>query len=123
MKTFAFLVLVIALPASALSAAAPVRPDADNLTRETAEFRAAQVRTVTYDLEFTLKKGSRSYDGRTKINLELARTDAPLSIDYMGKAPEKILVNGAVVTDPVRRTGSFDIPARYLKPRTVVEVA
>ncbi|HLZ10915.1 MAG TPA: hypothetical protein VKT80_20195, partial [Chloroflexota bacterium] len=95
----------------------------DNLTRKLAEFRASQVKSVTYDLFFRLSSGAKTYDGSTRITLELTKTDAPLSLDFVGKEIRSVDVGRVRVTDFIQRTGSIEIPARYLTPRTEITIA
>src|SRR5579885_2716021 len=105
------------------SGGAPTRAAEDNLTQGFAEFRASQVRKVAYDLTFQLNKGARSYDGTARIELELARTDAPLTLDFVGKSISSIEVGGKKIEDFVVRTGSIEIPARHLAPHTTVLIS
>jgi aminopeptidase N len=98
------------------------RADEDNLTREFARFRKSQVNSVDYELEFSLDKGSDEFSGRAVLNIALARTDAPLSIDFLWKKLGAVRVNGTPITDLVTRTGSFDIPAKHLRKVMRVEI-
>lgn len=99
-------------------AGAVTRPADDNLTREFAKFRKSQIRSVNYQLSFVLNKGATEFSGSSVLDVELARTDSPLSIDFVAKKIAAVRVNGAPVTDYVVRTGSFDIPARHLQSKS-----
>src|ERR1700722_16936176 len=93
-------VLVLALLAAASGCASsgkpslgdgiPARAAQDNLTESFAEFRASQVKSVSYDLSFKVKKGATSYDGIAVVNAELTRTNAPLTLDFVGKTITRI---------------------------------
>jgi aminopeptidase N len=101
---------------------APARADEDNLTRELAEFRKTQVSAVAYDLSFTLDAGSSTYGGRAAISLTLNRTDQPLSLDFVGKPVQAVVVNGSRVADFRQTRGALEIPARYLRPESLIVV-
>src|SRR5262249_30214584 len=103
-------------------AAAPPRADDDNLTRDFARFRSAQVRAVDYELEFALDKGRDDFSGKAVLSVELARTDAPLSIDFVAKEISAVRVDGAPIADYTTRTGSLDIPAVHLRKTMRIEI-
>jgi aminopeptidase N len=100
----------------------PARADDDNLTREFARFRRAQVRSVDYELAFALEKGSDEFTGRAVLDVTLARTDAPLSIDFAKLELRTVRVDGAPVSDYAARRGSFDIPAAHLHESMRIEI-
>lgn len=102
--------LLVALPAYT----APARKDLDDLTREMAQFRRAQIKSVSYDLAFTLREHADNFEGLAKIHVELNDTQAPLSIDLKAQKLKEVSVNGKVVRTIVERNGSFDIPADQL---------
>jgi len=112
----------LAGPAEPVASAAPERADEDNLTRVFAEHRRRQIDSVDYDVHLTLDEGSDEYRGRATITARLARTDAPLSIDFKAKAIESIRANGAAVADARTFDGFIEIPARHLAPETLIEV-
>ncbi|HVK61527.1 MAG TPA: aminopeptidase N, partial [Bdellovibrionales bacterium] len=114
--------LLVALLCPVLATAASKRADEDNLTRAFAESRHSQVKTVDYKIHLTLNKDADEYKGKTTITTTLAKTNSPLSIDFVTKKIESIRVNGETITDYATRKGSFDIPAKYLKPNTEIEV-
>ncbi len=101
---------------------AAVRPAGNNLERVFAEQRRAQVRSVAYALHFTFTKGSQQYGGEARITTELADITRPLSLDWLGKAPLTLSVNGQVINDYTQQVGSIDIPAKYLQPKTEIFV-
>jgi len=116
------ILLFFALAAPPLHAG-PTREAKDDLTWEFAQFRRAQVKDIAYDLEFDFQKGARTFEGRATLHVDLNLADAPLSVDLTAESIHAIHVNGAAVTDTVRRPGSFDIPAAYLRAGgNVVEV-
>ncbi|MCF6284523.1 MAG: M1 family aminopeptidase, partial [Candidatus Hydrogenedentes bacterium] len=117
--------VLLSLLAYALAAdAQPVRKDRDDLTEDYAKIRRAQVKNVTYDLEFTLSKEASTFDGAAHIIVDLNRADLPLSIDLNAERIQSVRVNGAVATDIVERKGSFDIPAAHLKTgRNAIDIA
>ncbi len=94
----------------------------DDLKRDLARFRRAQVASVDYELNLVMKKGVDEFSGKTTILTELNRQDQPLSIDFLGKKVLAVRVNGNVVTDLVQRTGSFDIPAKHLAKTNRIEI-
>lgn len=104
-------------------AGAPKRPADDNLTAEFAKFRRTQVRTVEYEMSFTLNKGADEYSGRTLIRADLNKVDLPLSVDLMTKKITEVKVNGKIIGDYIARTGSLDIPPKYLTPSVQIEIA
>jgi aminopeptidase N len=102
--------------------AGPDRASDDNLTRRFAQARKSQVRSVDYELSFTLDKGSNEFKAKTVLNVELTRTNEPLSIDFVWKKIDEIRANGIAVTGYPTRKGSFDIPAKYLAKSTRIEI-
>ena len=95
---------------------APARKDSDDLTREMAEFRRAQIKSVSYDLGFTLREKSETFEGLATLHVELNDTRSPLSIDLKAGALHEVTVNGKAIRNLVERNGSFDIPADHLAP-------
>lgn len=114
------------LPFSETSAATQARPPGraseDNLTEEFARFRKSQVRSVSYDLSFVLTPKSEEFSGEAELNLDLSRVDAHLSIDTTAKKIHSVWVNGIEVKDFVSRTGSIDIPSKYLTPLSKIKI-
>lgn len=98
------------------------RPADDNLTYSFAQFRKNQIKSVSYDLNFILNKGSEEFNGKTIITAELARTDAPLSIDFIWKKIIGIRVNGTALSTFVERKGSIDIAPKYLTKSLQIEI-
>lgn len=97
------------------------RQDKDDLTREIAEFRRAQIESVAYQLHFTLTETSDHFEGVADLQIQLRQTDAPLSIDLLADRIHRVSVNGTPVTNLAKRKGSFDIPPAYLSsdPMTI----
>jgi len=75
-------------------AAPRARPPADKIDQEQAELRRAQVRDVAYDLTLDLTNGER-YAGRVIIDVTLADTTTPLTVDFGGGHVRSVVVNGA----------------------------
>jgi len=118
---FALAALILLLPA--LAQAAPYkRPAEDNLERVLANSRREQVKSVNYALHFTFRKGQDEYAGHAVITADLSTTKMPLSLDWLGKAPDKISVNGEEIKDFKTQTGSLEIPAAHLKPKTEISI-
>ena len=105
-----------------ISGRAPVRESDDNLTLEFASARREQIKSVSYDLRFSMRKGSEEYEGKAVLAVELARLDRPLSIDFIGKKLHSVKVGGQTVKDLVERKGSFDIPVASLSSSMRIEV-
>jgi len=127
MKRISFAILAMSIGTFALGSGASApqavqRADEDNLTLEFARFRRSQVSSVAYDLTFTLDEGSDAFSGKAVLNIELARTDAPLSIDFLWKKLAAVRANGSPITDYVTRNGSFDIPAKHLSKAMRIEI-
>ncbi len=98
------------------------RSSDDDLKRELAKFRRAQVAAVDYEINLVMTKGSEEFSGKTTIMAELTRQDQPLSIDFLGTKILTVRVNGTAVTDLVKRVGSFDIPSHYLAKSNRIEI-
>lgn len=94
----------------------------DDLTYLKAQQRKSQVKKVKYDLFFKLDKGSETFKGTTVIELEMARLDLPLSIDFFNQKIKTITVNGEELKKYPKRLGSFEIPQARLKPLTKIEI-
>ncbi len=107
--------LLILSPLSSWTEAPPLRVDADDLSQEYATFRRAQVAEVFYELKFAFDKGATTFEGTARLHVRLHHADAPLSIDLVAETLDTVRVNGVTVSDLVQRTGSFDIPASYLR--------
>jgi aminopeptidase N len=117
------LVSLVTTPCLASPAGAKLeRANEDNLTETFAEARKAQVKSVAYDLWFTLNKGAEGFSGKAILDVELTRTDRPLSIDLLWKEISAIRVNRKEVKNYVTRKGSFDIPAKMLAKNSKIEV-
>ncbi len=101
---------------------AETRKDDDNLTLKLAQERKAQVKDVEYFLHFHLDKAQDTFKGKVRLELNLKTLTSPLSIDFLIQKIESVSVNGAVLKTFPNRRGSFDIPAKYLTPKTSVEV-
>ena len=121
MRTLVVCLVAILIPVLA-EAKAPTRAAEDNLTLEFAKHRRGQVKSVAYTLALKLEKGSEEFTGKLTADVELAKVDQPLSFDFMGKKVTSLEVNDKVVTDFSSRTGSFDIPAKYLAPKSRIEI-
>lgn len=98
------------------------RPEVDSLTLELAQARKAQIQKVDYDLFVHLEKKASTYRYRVTAHTVLNDVQKPLSLDYLGKTIVRIVVNGTLVEDFRVRTGSIEIPAKYLKPQTQIEI-
>lgn len=112
--------LIVVFPLIAFSKSN--RASEDNLTRAFAQGRKSQIRAVAYDIRITLQKKSKEFFATTIIDVELAKLGQPLSIDFVGKKILGVKVNDAAIKDYVTRTGSFDIPQKYLKDKTKIEI-
>ena len=99
------------------------RADEDNLTQAFASIRKEQVRSVAYDLTFTLTKGSDEYRVSTIVDVDLARIDQPLSLDLVAKSVDKVVINGNETKDFRVRKGSLEIPAALLKEKSRIEIS
>jgi aminopeptidase N len=104
-------------------AAMPVRKNEDNLTEKFAQARKAQVKDVRYDLHFQFQKGVESYTGKAKLEVTLAQTTDPLSIDIKTNKIESVEINGAAVTDYKTLKGFIEIPAKHLKEKNTITIA
>ncbi len=93
---------------------APVRQDLDDLTREMAEFRRAQIKSVAYAFDFALREKAETFDGTARLQVQLNDASAPLSIDLKVRELHSVTVGGKAVQQLVTRDGSFDIPAEHL---------
>lgn len=93
---------------------APVRQDLDDLTREMAEFRRAQIKSVAYGFDVALREKAETFDGTARLQVQLNDTSAPLSIDLKARELHSVRVDGKAVQQLVKRDGSFDIPVEYL---------
>ncbi len=111
------LVFLFSLPALALP-----RPAENNLSHKFAQFRREQVKSVQYALHFTFEKGREQYQGNAKLQVELANTKSPLSLDWVGPPFRKVTVNGKEVKNFKTQTGSVEIPAAHLKARSEIEI-
>ena len=121
----AFIILTLSYGvthAASAKKSAPQRPNDDNISFEFSQFRRNQVKSVDYEISIKLTKGGEDYSGRTIANVQLAKTNAPLSFDFVGKKIESITVNGKPVQNFTTRTGSFDIPAAALAPTSKIEI-
>lgn len=105
--------LLAVLAAGAATGLEP-REDQDDLTREWAAFRRAQIASVAYELDFTLRENAETFDGVANLRVTLNDVRAPLSIDLDAKVLHSVTLDGVSVEHLVRRKGSFDIPAEYL---------
>lgn len=112
---FALCLILLLHPA----VAAPARKDLDDLSQEMAQFRRAQIKSVSYDLAFTLREHADNFEGLAKIHVELNDTRSPLSIDLKAQKLKEVSVNGKVIHTIVERNGSFDIPADQLTSTTL----
>ena len=121
MRTFVVCLVAILIPFLA-DAKSPTRAAEDNLTVEFAKHRREQVKSVAYTLALKLDKGSQEFAGKLTADVELSKLDQPLSFDFMGKKIVSLKVNDKPVTDFSSRTGSFDVPAKYLTAKSKIEV-
>ena len=80
------------------------------------------MRSVDYELEFALDKGRDDFTGKAVLQVELTRTDAPLSIDFVWKEIRAVRVNGAPIADYATRKGSLDIPVSRLRKAMRIEI-
>ena len=120
---FFIIALLSLIHAQALMAEDVSRPDKDVMTEVFANFRKGQVNEVSYKLYFKFDSHAKGYSGVSTLNLELKRLDYPLSIDSKIDQISKVLVNNQLVSDYVKRNGSFDIPVKYLTKKMKVEIA
>ncbi len=98
------------------------RASDNNLTFEMAKLRKSQIKEVHYDLYFDLNKNAKGYRARALIDLELKRTDLPLSFDFVVDKIIELKVNGRVLKNVSIRNGSFDLPKKILSSTMKVEV-
>lgn len=114
--------MALSNPPQASSKAGVVqRADIDLLTQEFANFRRTQIAgDVSYKLSLEFVPGSETFLGRTTIDADLMRLDAPLSIDFSGTKLSSVIVNGASLKDYSIKKGSVEIPASYLKDHVSV---
>lgn len=94
----------------------------DNLTREQAEKRKKQVKSVHYDLLIELAKKTDAYKGKTLIQIELNHVTDDLTIDANLKNIGSVKVNGKPLAKYNLRVGSFDIPKNILSKKMDIEV-
>ncbi len=101
---------------------APVRPDLDDLSQEMAEFRRAQIQSVSYGFDFALREKVETFEGTARLQVQLNVDSAPLSIDLKARTLHSVAVNGRAIQNIIQRNGSFDIPAEHLslKPLEIV---
>jgi aminopeptidase N len=116
-------IALIALLFSLPSHASPLRPAEDNLPNTLAVSRFEQIRTVAYHLAFTFTSGKDEYAGKAEIETDLAELNRPLSLDWKGRKPDSIMVNGAPITDYTVQTGSLTIPAKHLAKNSKIEIS
>lgn len=114
-----FLALLIMLSLSALAA---TRPSEDNITRDFAKMRRAQIKDVKYNLTFDLGKNQDTYSGKAIIRLTLNDLKTPLTLDWKNKSIQSLEVNGVKLDKYPTREGSFDVPAKYLAPKTLLTI-
>ncbi len=107
---------------SITNVSALVRQNDDNLTLKLAQERRAQVKDVEYFLRFELEKGADTFRGVVRLELTLNSIKKDLSIDFLALEIETLKVNGTALRQYPKRRGSFDVPAKYLSPKTSVEV-
>lgn len=101
---------------------APKRKADDNLTREFAQFRKKQVAKVDYDLSFTFTEEGKDFKAFAVIDVSLNFLDKALSVDFVGKSIQSIVVNGKPLKKWVSRTGSFDLPPAVLANHMKIEI-
>lgn len=114
--------LVLLWTFSTFAQEAVPRKSEDDLSFLIAEQRKTQVKNIKYDLSFELEKGSPEFKGLAILEVELARLDLPLTIDFLSKKIESVKVNGELLTKYPLRKGSFDIPQKNLAPLLKIEV-
>lgn len=102
---------------------ADTRKNDDDLTQALAAQRKSQVKSISYGLHFFLQKNIADFKARAVLTLELSRTDLPLSLDFVDNKISSLSVNGEVIRNYPTRTGSFDIPAKYLKEKTEIAIS
>lgn len=95
----------------------------DDLTQALAVQRKEQIKTISYALHFDLQKKVETFTAKSILTLELNRTDLPLSLDLLDKKISSLKVNGKVLKNYPVRKGSFDVPSKYLQPKTEIEVS
>ena len=93
---------------------APVRADMDDLTREMAQFRRGQIKSVSYAFDLALRERSETFEGTARLQVRLHDAGTALSIDLKANTLHSVTVNGKAVQNLVERNGSFDIPSEHL---------
>ena len=121
MKVF-FISLLCLITSQVFATAELSRKNDDDLSQALAVQRRAQVKNISYVLHFELQKKVSDYSARSLLKIELNRTDLPLSLDIIDKKISSLKVNGEVINKYPSRKGSLDIPARYLKAKTEIEI-
>ena len=95
----------------------PLWAQQDNLTQEFAAARAQQVSEVSYHLYFDFIPGQKTFKGVATLDLTLKKP-GDLTIDFSGKAINKLLVNQKPVANFVFQpeAGRITIPGTHLQP-------
>jgi aminopeptidase N len=94
----------------------------DNLTFKLASLRKSQIKSLSYDLQFELQKKAAGFTGKTLITVELHKLDAPLTLDLVNNKISSLKVNGEIVKKFQTTYSSFEIPTKYLKEKTEIEI-
>ena len=117
-----FLSLFILTTSHVFGASLARKNNDDDLTQALAVQRKAQVKSISYALHFELQKKVAEYKAESVLTIELNALDKPLSLDFLDKKITSVKVNGELLKKYPSRKGSFDVPAKYLKTKTEVEV-
>lgn len=67
------------------------------LTQAEARDRASRVTNVSYDLEIELQRGASTYRGSARIGFDAVPAEAPIFLEYRGRAIERAELNGEPV--------------------------
>lgn len=123
MKSLLLFALVMMTCEFSIAKKTETRSPDDNLTKAFAQARKSQIEKVDYDNTFVFTETDLIYKGKTIIDVTLNKTDQPLSVDFLGKKLDQLIVNGTAVKTWTIHKGSFVIPAKYLKKITKIEIS
>ena len=122
MRITAFMLVAAALLAgcgepaadASMSEAAVLREQQPALTQRYAEFRAAQLSDVRYELDVTLDPGLDYFEGSNRIRLDWRQSASPLTIDWQQGEVLGLRINGETA-DVDYNDVFITIPAKALR--------
>ncbi|MCF6157668.1 MAG: aminopeptidase N [wastewater metagenome] len=122
-KLLIFLLYFFILGTHFISEGQSLKQAAKNiLTRQEAQARKKQIKSVNYELEFRFRKNAGSFDGTTKIAVELNTPGIPLRIDAAVTEIKKIVVNDHQIRDAAVYEGFLEIPSQYLRSENEIVI-